>query len=44
MFDVSCPVDTHLSHIQAYAVTWLAIAVPLVFPHSPEGVGAKYAL
>lgn len=44
MFVISCPFDTHLSHIQAYAVTQLAIAVPPVFLYSPEEGGAKYGL
>ena len=44
VFDVSRPVDTHLSHIQAYAEAQLAIAVPPVFLYSPEEGGAKYGL
>lgn len=44
MFVISCPFDTHLSHIQAYAEAQLAIAVPPVFPRSVVGVGAKYGL
>lgn len=44
MFVVSRPVDTHLSHIQAYAETHLSIAVPPVFLYSPEEGGAKYGL
>ena len=44
MFVISCPFDTHLSHIQAYAEAQLAIAVPPVFLYSPEEGGAKYVL
>ena len=44
MFVISCPFDTHLSHIQAHAETQLAIAVPPVFLYSPEEGGAKYGL
>lgn len=41
MFVISCPIDTHLSHIQAYAEAQLAIAVPPVFLYSPEEGGGK---